>query len=57
MDWIRKVHPKTRTVESWMRENNYTGDGAVRLLKSMDNAGEHYSDLGIVRERVLELVV
>ena len=39
-----------------MRETNYTGDGSVRLLKNMDNVGEHHSDLGIIRERVLELV-
>ncbi len=24
--WIRRVHPGVRTVESWMRENAYTGD-------------------------------
>ena len=58
MDWIWKVHPKMRTVESWMRETNYTGDGAVRLLKGMELRKERYNnDLEIVRERVLELVV
>ena len=56
MDWIKKVHPESQTVEGWMRQNNYTGDGGVRLLKSMDSAGEHYKDLAIIRERVLEFV-
>ena len=37
MDWIRRVNPKCRNLESWMRENNYTGRSTVSLLKNMED--------------------
>ncbi|KAI0071520.1 NAD(P)-binding protein [Panus rudis PR-1116 ss-1] len=38
--WIRSVNPEAHTVESWMRENNYTGDLNVRsLLKLEEDTG------------------
>lgn len=37
MEWIKKVHPNVYTLERWMRENNYTGDGPpTALLKDAD---------------------
>ncbi|KAJ7896845.1 hypothetical protein B0H13DRAFT_1884912 [Mycena leptocephala] len=37
MAWIRSVHPGTRTLEDWMRENNYTGGGGTALKIREDN--------------------
>jgi len=34
MDWIRRVHPGTMTVEKWMRANNYDGKQNYGLLKN-----------------------
>ncbi|KAJ7612588.1 NAD-P-binding protein [Roridomyces roridus] len=36
MEWIKKVHPETYTLERWMRENNYTG----RMGSALKNAQE-----------------
>ncbi|KAJ7172901.1 hypothetical protein C8R43DRAFT_842573, partial [Mycena crocata] len=36
MDWIRKVHPGTYTLERWMRENNYGGSSGSVLKNSHD---------------------
>ncbi|KIY52518.1 nmrA-family protein [Fistulina hepatica ATCC 64428] len=40
MDWIRGVHPGTLNIETWMRENDYTGDikvGQGNILKNADD--------------------
>ena len=40
MKWIKSVNPKGQTLESWMRENNYTGDetlGGEALLKIIED--------------------
>ncbi|KIY49157.1 NAD(P)-binding protein [Fistulina hepatica ATCC 64428] len=40
MDWIRSVHPGTRDVETWMRENDYSGEikvGQGNILKNADD--------------------
>jgi len=36
MDWIRKTHPNGHTLESWMRENHYTGDHTL-VLKGQES--------------------
>ena len=33
MGWIRRINPKGHTLESWMRENNYTGAYEAQTLK------------------------
>ena len=55
MDWIRKINPNTRTIEMWMRENNYTGDSTAILLKNAENR-ERYKGLRVNREKVLALI-
>ena len=37
MEWIKRVNPRCRTLESWMRENNYTGKLKPDLLKNMED--------------------
>ncbi|KAH9948542.1 NAD(P)-binding protein [Amylocystis lapponica] len=37
MDWIRSIHPHVHTLESWMRETNYTGALDKRLLKNVED--------------------
>ena len=38
MQWLREVNPRGRTLESWMREVNYTGDKpAGALLKLVED--------------------
>jgi hypothetical protein len=39
MAWIRSVHPETHTLESWMRENGYTGEVKINLLKNIEDGG------------------
>ena len=56
MDWIRKVNPKTRSVEDWMRETKYTGDFTTALLKNVETLGAYYAGLMVNREKVLALV-
>ncbi|KAJ7152494.1 NAD-P-binding protein [Mycena filopes] len=36
MEWIRKIHPGTYTLERWMRENKYTGLGETLLKNTLD---------------------
>jgi len=36
MEWIRKTHPGTWSLEDWMRNTNYTGNIHSYLLKCMD---------------------
>ena len=41
MEWIRSANPKGHTLESWMRENNFTGDeslGGETLLKLVEDS-------------------
>ncbi|KIY44836.1 nmrA-family protein [Fistulina hepatica ATCC 64428] len=41
MDWIRSVHPGTRSVEKWIKENDYRGDIKLHedgvLLKNVED--------------------
>ena len=37
MNWIRKVNPRGYTLEKWMRENNYTGNLRIDLLKNVED--------------------
>lgn len=37
MDWIRSINPKGHSLESWMRDTNYTGDWKSGLLKNLDD--------------------
>ncbi|KAI5116171.1 hypothetical protein M0805_004987 [Coniferiporia weirii] len=39
MDWIRSIHPNVHTLESWMRENNYTGHFDKSTLKATETIG------------------
>ncbi|KAJ7704331.1 NAD-P-binding protein [Mycena rosella] len=36
MEWIRSVHPDTYTLERWMRENEYDGQGTSILKNTQD---------------------
>ena len=56
MNWIRKINPKTRSVETWMRENNYTGDATTALLKNIEARGSQFEGLNVDKEKVLALV-
>lgn len=51
MNWIRKVNPRGYTLEKWMRENNYTGNLRIDLLKN----GEDGKGVRINRKVVSEL--
>ena len=33
MEWIRTTHPKTLSLEDWMRQTGYQGDMNPHLLK------------------------
>ncbi|KAJ6505964.1 NAD-P-binding protein [Mycena vulgaris] len=37
MEWIKKINPNGYTVESWMRENNYSGEMELDLLKNFED--------------------
>ncbi|KAJ7707753.1 NAD(P)-binding protein [Mycena rosella] len=37
MEWIKKTNPNSYTVESWMRENNYSGQMELGLLKNFED--------------------
>lgn len=38
MDWIRSIHPKTHTLESWMKATNYTGRISTQgVLKNIED--------------------
>jgi len=42
VEWLRRVHPKGKTVESWMREHNYTGElRGTAQIKSVEE-GRHW---------------
>ncbi|KAI0351038.1 nmrA-family protein [Trametes cingulata] len=36
-DWIRRIHPDLHTLESWMREEGYTGEVRADLLKEYED--------------------
>ncbi|KAF7340326.1 NmrA domain-containing protein [Mycena venus] len=40
MDWIRRVHPGTYTLERWMRENNYQGRTGTVLKNAQEGRGK-----------------
>lgn len=40
MDWIRRVHPETYTLERWMRENNYQGRTGTVLKNAQEGRGK-----------------
>ncbi|KAH9851437.1 nmrA-family protein [Lenzites betulinus] len=49
--WIRRVHPRTQTLEDWMRAEGYTGEIGMDLLKKyQDGQGQRLD-----RERVAAL--
>ncbi|KAI0342726.1 NAD(P)-binding protein [Trametopsis cervina] len=37
MDWIRSVHPRTLSLESWMRQNDYQGLSKRNILKNTED--------------------
>ena len=40
MDWVRSIHPKGHTLESWMQETGYTGRiGSTALKNAEDGKG------------------
>jgi hypothetical protein len=42
MAWIRSIHPGTRTLESWIREEGYIGEIKTVVLKGVeDQDSEH----------------
>ena len=51
MEWIRTIHPKVTTLEQWMRENNYTGDLRLTVLKNAEEA----KSVTLDRERIAHL--
>ncbi|KAJ7660805.1 NAD-P-binding protein [Mycena polygramma] len=40
LDWIRRVHPETYTLERWMRENNYGGRTGTVLKNAQEGRGK-----------------
>jgi hypothetical protein len=42
-EWIRKIHPKTHTLESWMRSINYDGDVFKYRMGYLKNVADGYS--------------
>ncbi|KAJ6561662.1 NAD-P-binding protein [Mycena capillaripes] len=40
MDWIKRVHPGTYTLERWMRENNYQGQAGTVLKNAQEGRGK-----------------
>ncbi|KAJ7773813.1 NAD-P-binding protein [Mycena metata] len=40
LDWIRRVHPDTYTLERWMRENNYGGRTGTVLKNAQEGRGK-----------------
>ncbi|OCH84301.1 NAD(P)-binding protein [Obba rivulosa] len=37
MEWVRKINPHGHTLESWMREKQYTGELELNLLKDTED--------------------
>ncbi|KAI0784293.1 NAD-P-binding protein [Abortiporus biennis] len=48
LNWLRSIHPKIRTLESWMRETEYDGDLGI-VLKSQEDRTSLRFDLDRVR--------
>ncbi|KAI5117440.1 hypothetical protein M0805_007010 [Coniferiporia weirii] len=48
MDWIKSVNPNGHTLESWMRENNYTGDFDSTTLKLIEDSGSLHFNTVVV---------
>src|SRR5258708_2334028 len=42
MDWLKSVHPRTKSVEQWMREEHYQGDLSLSLLKNAEDKAVKY---------------
>ncbi|KAJ7164160.1 NAD-P-binding protein [Mycena filopes] len=42
MEWIRRIHPGTYTLERWMRENEYTGRSET-VLKNIQDGKRTYA--------------
>jgi len=42
MDWVKSVHPGTKSVEQWMREENYKGVASRHLLKNTEDSAVKY---------------
>ncbi|KAJ7825178.1 NAD-P-binding protein [Mycena olivaceomarginata] len=40
MDWIRRIHPETYTLERWMRENDYQGRTGAVLKNAQEGRGK-----------------
>ncbi|KAI5117439.1 hypothetical protein M0805_007009 [Coniferiporia weirii] len=39
MEWVKSIHPNVHTLESWMRENKYTGHFDMNTLKNNEDRG------------------
>ena len=51
-EWIRRVNPKGHTLESFMREHNFTGDILLKLLlKSV----EYKKNVSLNHEKAAQL--
>lgn len=51
MDWVRSIHPNVKSLETWMRETNYTGKLELDLLKSAEDG----RNVGANMERISQL--
>ncbi|THG96685.1 hypothetical protein EW026_g5192 [Hermanssonia centrifuga] len=51
LEWNRRINPNTRSVETWMRENNYTGELDFDTLKGTEDGKDHIINV----ERVSQL--
>ena len=52
MDWIKRIHPDVQALESWMRENKYSGRISKDLLK---NVQDGKSGVSLNMDRMKEL--
>jgi hypothetical protein len=51
MQWIKRVHSRTHSLEDWMRDHNYTGERKMDILKADEEGARAWSlRKGIARE-------
>jgi len=50
MEWIKSVHPKTMTLEEWMRETHYDGgyQGSLKLVGFENDYGPQLREMRII---------
>lgn len=49
MDWIRRIHPGTYSLERWMRENDYQGRTGAVLKNAQEGRGKWGLNTDVVK--------